>query len=117
MATDTRRVCLALDLKDDAALIEKYKQHHAKGQIWPEVEAQIRSMGIADMQIYCTGNRLFMIMEIDESFDPDSMKSGTTTEPKVKEWEDLMATFQQRLPWAEADELWVTMDRIFKLGE
>ena len=35
--------------------------------------------------------------------------------PKVREWEALMDTFQQRLPFAKAGEKWVPMERIFKL--
>ncbi|WP_373514486.1 hypothetical protein [Persicitalea sp.] len=32
-----KRYCLALDLKDDPVLIEKYKWHHAPENQWPEI--------------------------------------------------------------------------------
>jgi hypothetical protein len=38
----TRRLCLALDLKDDAAAIAEYERMHQPGNVWPEVIADIR---------------------------------------------------------------------------
>jgi len=35
----------------------------------------------------------------------------------VQDWEELMWKFQQALPWAEQDEKWILMDRIFHLAE
>lgn len=112
---DTKRYCLALDLKDDPNLIEEYKRYHAPGNAWPEVTTSIKDAGITDMQIYLTGNRLFMIMEVDETFDPEKKARMDADNLKVQEWENLMMKFQQLLPWAREGEKWVTMERIFKL--
>ena len=60
----TRRWCLALELKDDPALIAEYCRHHER--IWPEIAESIRSAGIVGMEIWRTGNRLVMVMETDE---------------------------------------------------
>ena len=110
-----KKLCLALDLKDDPELIDAYKAYHAPGSVWPEIIESIRSAGIEDMEIYLTGNRLFMIMEVDESFDPDKKARADAENPKVQDWENLMWKFQQALPWAKAGEKWVPMERIFKL--
>ncbi|MGB6332823.1 MAG: L-rhamnose mutarotase, partial [Candidatus Sulfotelmatobacter sp.] len=53
-------------LKDDPKLIAKYKRYHEK--IWPEVTQSIKESGIEDMEIYLHGTRMFMIMEVNESF-------------------------------------------------
>ncbi|UXP31979.1 L-rhamnose mutarotase [Reichenbachiella agarivorans] len=111
-----KRFCLALDLKDDPALIKKYKEYHWSGQAWPEITDSIKSAGISDMQIYCTGNRLFMIMEVDETFDPKKKAEMDVNNPKVQEWERLMDQFQIPLPWAEDGQKWVPMDKIFQLA-
>ncbi|MEL6843781.1 MAG: L-rhamnose mutarotase, partial [Bacteroidota bacterium] len=68
-----------------------------------------------DMQIFLTGNRLFMIMEVDESFDPERKKNMDAQNPKVQEWEQLMWGFQQALPWAPAGVKWLEMEQIFQL--
>ena len=107
------RICLALDLKDDPDLIAQYEHHHK--EVWPEILDSIRSSGIVEMEIYRTGNRLFMIMEVNEDFDVEKKASLDAQKPKVQEWEQLMDTFQQRLAWAPKDVKWVRMDKIFQL--
>lgn len=109
----TRRYCLALDLKDDPTLIAEYERYHE--QVWPEIVESIRSSGIANMEIYRTGNRLFMIMEVADDFSFDAKAAADAANPKVQEWETLMSVFQQALPWAEPGEKWVRMRRVFEL--
>lgn len=109
----TRRYCLTLDLKNDPELIAEYRRYHE--QIWPEITASIRSAGITDMEIYLLGARLFMIMEVDETFSFEKKAEADRASPKVQEWERLMWNFQQPLPEAKPGEKWLPMERIFKL--
>lgn len=109
----TRRSCLALDLRDDPKLIAEYCRRHER--IWPEIAESIRSAGIVSMEIWRTGNRLFMVMETDERFDGAAKAVADLANPKVQEWERLMWEFQQPLPWAKDGEKWVGMERIFDL--
>ncbi|MFD2587365.1 L-rhamnose mutarotase [Croceitalea marina] len=111
----TKRFCYSCDLKDNPDLITKYKAYHSSGNAWPEITKSIKDAGIVDMQIYLTGNRMFMIMEVDDTFNPETKAEMDKNNPKVQEWETLMDTFQQRLPWAKKGEKWVEMERIFKL--
>jgi L-rhamnose mutarotase len=108
-----RRYCLTLDLKDDPQLIAEYEKHHRK--IWPEITASIRESGIEDMEIYLLGTRMFMIMEVSESFSFEKKAAADRENPKVQEWEQLMWKFQQALPQAKVGEKWLRMERIFKL--
>jgi L-rhamnose mutarotase len=110
-----KRYCLALDLKDDAQLIAEYESYHRK--IWPEIAASIRDAGIEQMEIYRTGNRLFMIMEVNDTFSFEKKTASDTTNPKVQEWEQLMWKYQQALPGSKPGEKWVLMDKIFYLKE
>ena len=109
----SRRFCLTLDLKDDPKLIAEYKRCHEK--IWPEITESIKDSGIEDMEIYLLGTRMFMIMEVNDSFTFDKKTKADKRNPKVQEWEDLMWKFQQALPQAKRGEKWLRMERIFKL--
>lgn len=109
------RYCFALDLKDDLRLIEEYKKYHAPGAVWSEVLDSIEQAGIEDMEIFLVGNRLFMIMQVSDTFCPQAKDKADSANPKVQEWEALMATFQQSLPWAKPDQKWLPMEQIFSL--
>jgi L-rhamnose mutarotase len=109
----TRRFCLTLDLKYDPKLIVEYKRYHEK--IWPEITESIKDSGIEDLEIYLLGTRLFMIMEVNESFSFDKKAKSDQQNPKVQEWEQLMWKFQRALPEAKPGEKWLQMGRIFKL--
>lgn len=105
------RYCLALDLKDDPALIAEYEAYHRA--VWPEILASIRDSGILEMAIYRTGNRLFMIMETEADFSFEEKAKQDLANPRVQEWERLMWTYQQALPHARPGEKWVLMERVF----
>ena len=105
----------ALDLINDENLIAEYDNYHAKGNEWPEITQSITEGGITSMEIYRTGNRLFMIMETNDDFDPIKKSTMDANNEKVQEWEQLMWKFQQPLPWAKEGEKWVAMKQVFKL--
>jgi L-rhamnose mutarotase len=109
----TQKFCLALDLKEDQKLIEEYKKLHQN--VWPEIIKSIKDSGINVLDIYCSGNRLFMIIEADADFTFDKKSQMDADNEKVQEWETLMWKFQQALPWAKPGEKWVVMDKIFGL--
>ncbi|HEV7350584.1 L-rhamnose mutarotase [Telluribacter sp.] len=110
-----KRYCLALDLKDDPALIAEYEAHHQA--IWPEVRASIRESGIVQMELYRLGNRLFMIMETRDDFSFEQKAVMDENNPVVQEWEGLMWKYQQALPTAKPGEKWVLMKKIFDMQD
>ncbi len=110
-----KRFCLAFDLKDDPNLIKEYEAHHQR--VWPEILNSITAAGILNMEIYRTGNRMFMIMETNDDFSFAAKWQLDEQNPKVREWEQLMWKYQQALPLAASGEKWKLMDKIFSLQE
>jgi len=110
-----KRFCLALDLKEDTKLIAEYENYHKN--VWPEIIKSIKGSGIDVLDIYRTGNRMFMIIEANEDFSFEKKSAMDATNLKVQEWEGLMWKFQQALPWAKTGEKWILMDKIFSLQE
>lgn len=108
-----RRYCFTLDLKNDPRLIAEYRKYHEK--IWPEITRSIRDAGIEDLEIYLLGTRMFMIMEVNQSFSFEAKSRMDQQNPKVQEWEKLMWKYQQALPEARPGEKWMLMEQIFKL--
>lgn len=108
-----RRYCLALDLKNDEALISAYLKHHQN--VWPEIQLSLKSSGINALEIYRVENRLFMIVETNETFRWEKKELADQNNPKVQEWEELMWTFQQALPNSKEGEKWRMMEKIYTL--
>ncbi|UJH68787.1 L-rhamnose mutarotase [Allomuricauda sp. SCSIO 65647] len=108
-----KRYCWALDLVNDEEKIEEYEAHHKS--VWPEIIKSIRDTGIVGMEIHRIENRLFMIMEVDDTFSFERKRSIDSKNPKVREWETLMWQYQQALPTAKPGEKWLLMKKIFEL--
>ncbi len=108
-----KRYCLLLDLVDDEQLIKEYEAYHVA--IWPEISESIKSAGITCMEIYRLGNRLSMMMEVDDTFSFEAKTMADNANPKVQEWETLMWKYQQQLPVAKNEEKWMLAEKIFSL--
>jgi len=113
--SELKRYCLALDLVDDPELIREYEEYHKK--VWPEIEKSIRDAGVVQMEIYRIGNRLFMIMETDESFSFQKKAKMDEENQVVERWEELMSKYQQSLPGSANGEKWRLMKKIYTLSD
>src|SRR5947209_10451343 len=109
------RYCLTLDLKDDPSAIAEYKRHYVK--VWPEVRESLEKAGIQDMEIYLLGTRLFMILDVNESFSLSAKAASDAADKKIQEWEAIMAQYQQPLLHARPGQRWVAMEQIFNLRD
>ncbi len=112
-----KRTCMALDLQNNETLIAAYEQYHQWGGIWPEIPKGIRASGIADMQIYRIGTRLFMIVDYDGNMNLKEIFRKMASMPRQAEWAILMQGFQKELPEAKEGEHWATMKPVFLLND
>jgi L-rhamnose mutarotase len=111
----SRRMCFALDLVNDAALIREYCRMHEPGSVWAAVIEHIRAQGVEALEIWQRSDRLFMIMEAADDY-PRHDASEVAQRETVR-WEAYMATFQRILPDATAGDKWSSMQRIFVLSD
>ena len=103
-----------LDLRDDPDIIATYDERHRA--VWPEVQRGLRGIGIERMRIWRLGRRLFMLMETVDAFEPDrDFARYIESDPRIREWQEMMASLQQPAPGAQPGELWVNMQLVFEL--
>lgn len=103
---------LALDLRDDPALIAAYEAHHRA--VRPEVLAHLLRHGVQRMRIWRLGTRLVMLMDTDDAvYDAARMQAAAADDPAIRRWEELMWTFQAPTPWTPAGQKWTPMSCIF----
>ncbi|HUG52741.1 MAG TPA: L-rhamnose mutarotase [Vicinamibacteria bacterium] len=110
-----KRYVLTVDLKDDARLVAEYKAHHRA--VWPEVQRSLRRVGVRAMDIYALGRRLTMVMDTDDGFDlAERFARHAASDPRCREWEELMRTYQEPPPGARPGEVWARMEPVFHLA-
>lgn len=103
-----------LCLQDDPQKIADYQSYHAA--VWPEVLEGLRSVGISEMRIFLRGRRMFMYVETSDDFDPNRDFDRAAAGPRAREWNEFMATLQERAPEADPSEWWASMDLVFDLN-
>lgn len=104
-----------LALQPDDALIAQYRRVHAPGAVWPEINQGLREIGVLKMEIYLTGNQLFMLMDTEVDFDHDRAMAALAAKPRQAEWEAFVAQFQQTAATNSADQKWQLLERIYEL--
>ena len=109
------RYCLTLDLQDDPVKISEYKRYHEK--IWPEIRDSLYASGVKQMEIYLLGTRMFMIMEVEDGFSFEKKAQMDSENPKVLEWEALMANFQAVPEGIDPCRRWQVMEKVFDLSK
>ena len=112
---ETKRYVQWLDLESDEAAIREYKRLHSEEFQWKEIRDGIRHVGILEMEIYISGNRLVMIVDAPIDFDWDSAMEKLAKLPKQAEWEALVGKFQKCGEGATSDQKWHGMERMFYL--
>jgi L-rhamnose mutarotase len=111
----TRHV-LTVNLKDDTAAVQAYRQHHLV--VWPEVLESLRQIGVIRMDIHVLGRRLVMVVELPDGLDyRKAFAAHMSSNPRVAEWEHLMRSLQEPPPEAGAGEWWAAMEPVFTLEE
>ena len=105
---------LTLNLKNDPEIIEKYKEYHRNP--WIEPLQGARDIGVTAMKIFLLGRRMFMFLTTVDDFDPQRDFSRYMEQsPKAREWDELMCTFQEKVPEAGEDEWWAVMEEVFDM--
>jgi L-rhamnose mutarotase len=110
----TNRHVFTVNLKDGPGIVETYTRYHR--EVWPEVQASLRHVGVRQMDIYLLGRRLVMVVEMRDGLDyRTAFASHASSSRRVAEWEQLMKSLQAPPPEAQAGEWWANMQRVFHL--
>lgn len=111
----TKRYVQRLDLKSDEEAIQLYRKLHSEKCHWKEIRDGIREVGILEMEIYISGNRLVMVVDAPEDFNWDASMDKLASLPRQVEWEHLVAKFQECGENATNEDKWQMMERMFYL--
>ena len=110
-----KEIAFALDLKDEPDSIREYCDWHRN--VWPEIMRGMAKYGVIAQNIYLIGNRLFMVLQVEDDFDyrVDFARYLEET-PRAKEWDSFMHGYQELVPWVEEGDWWAPMERVYDLN-
>ena len=110
-----KEIAFALDLKDEPDSIREYCDWRRK--VWPEIMRGMAKYGVIAQNIYLIGNRLFMVLQVEDDFDyrVDFARYLEET-PRAKEWDSFMHGYQELVPWVEEGDWWAPMERVYDLN-
>lgn len=107
---DIMRFVLTLEIINDEALLTEYKRIHGPGMPWPQITANMKQMGIQEMEIYLQGYQAFLIMDTRSDFDMDKDGIIWSKLPREAEWQEYVAKYQKVDPNSKAIEKWRSME-------
>lgn len=110
-----KRYCQILEIADNPELIALYKECHSKDKHWKEIREGIRSVGILEMEMYISSNKVFMIVETELDFNWEDSMNRLASMPRQAEWEEFVAKLQGCEPQATSAQKWTRMERMFHL--
>lgn len=113
---------MTANLVADETMQQEYMDlHAAQTEHWPEVANGFCNAGFQQLLVFRNGRQLMLIISIPENENLDELNPKTTeNNPRVNEWNVLMAKYQEGIDGAEAGETWVVFQidkRRFVYGE
>jgi L-rhamnose mutarotase len=115
MLRNIRRIVRLMDLNNHPDVLEAYELAHQRGNTPAAVLTAQRGHGITEMEIYRAGDRLVMIMEVTDDYDPSALDAESGPSPEIAAWHKRMAELQ-RAPFADGIA-WPEAHLVFRQSE
>jgi L-rhamnose mutarotase len=100
------RVAFRLRLKPDA--IEGYEKDHTN--VWPELLAKLREVGVSDYSIFRRGQDLVLVMRV---VDFDAAWDALADDPVNLRWQAEMAKYFEPVAGLQPSERFAMMKEVF----
>ncbi|WP_170179705.1 L-rhamnose mutarotase [Flavivirga rizhaonensis] len=106
---EKKRFVWTLLLQKDPEMMAEYKRIHGIGQAWPEITANMKSIGVKDMEIYLFNEQAILIMDTHSEFDLKEVGPKWQKLPRETEWQEYVAKYQRTTPGSSIREKWLDM--------
>lgn len=102
-------IILSANLVKDEAMQKEYLDYHASQFAkWPEVAKGFCNADFQQLRIFKLDRQLVLVISIPKGASLDELNTRTTlNNPRVDEWNSLMKKYQEGIPGAKSDEVWV----------
>ena len=114
VADEWDHVVLTADLVADKKRQQEYLDYHAtQFEKWPEVSHGFCNANFQQLLLFKNGRQLMLVISIPKGESLEKMDPKTTeNNPRVKEWNSIMAQYQQGIEGTKQGEKWVFLYKL-----
>ena len=109
LAHEWDNVILTANLVKDPKMEQEYLNYHAtQFKKWPEVANGFCNADFQQLLVFKSGRQLLLIISIPKGADLNKLNPKTSeNNPRVDDWNKLMAKYQEGIPGTKPGEVWV----------
>lgn len=109
-----KHIILTANLVADTTKQREYLQYHAtQFEQWPEISKGFCNAGFQQLLIFKNGRQLLLVISIPPDADFEKINSKTTeNNPRVNDWNKLMAQYQEGVSGTKPGETWVFFEQV-----
>jgi len=109
-----KSIIMTANLVVDTVLQKEYLNYHAhQPELFPEVAQGFCRAGFQQLLVFRNDRQLMLVISIPEEENLDDLNPKTTeNNPRVDEWNVIMAKYQEGIEGTEPGETWVAFDDI-----
>lgn len=102
-------IILSANLVADPKLQKEYLEYHrTQFEKWPEVSKGFCNANFQQLLVFRNGRQLMLIISIPKGESLDKLNPLTTkNNPRVNDWNKIMAKYQEGIPGTKKGEVWV----------
>ena len=114
MAKEWDNIILTANLVADPKKQKEYLEYHrTQYEKWPEVYRGFCNAHFQQLLVFKTGRQLMLIISIPKGESLDKLNPLTTkNNPRVDEWNKIMATYQEGIAGTKKGETWVFLKHL-----
>jgi len=105
---------MTANLVADTVLQQEYMDYHARqAELFPEVAHGFCHAGFQQLLVFRNGRQLMLVISIPKGENLDDLNPKTTeNNPRVNEWNAIMAKYQEGIEGTAEGEVWVVFNPV-----
>ncbi|NDV79715.1 L-rhamnose mutarotase [Dysgonomonas sp. 511] len=113
-AAEWSHTIMTASLVADTTMQREYMEYHAtQSEMWPEVANGFCNADFQQLLMYRNGRQLMLIISIPKGENLDELNPKTTeNNPRVDEWNAIMAKYQEGIQGTQPGESWVVFSAV-----
>ena len=113
-ASEWEHIIMTANLVNDTTLQNEYMEYHrTQLEKWPEISKGFINADFQQLLVFRNGRQLILVISIPKGKTLDELNPKTTeNNPRVDEWNKIMAKYQEGIEDAPQETTWVMFQKV-----